>query len=265
MRSPEPAFDLRTTLTDEVRAAQAALELGGEHAAHRCRVRLKRARALARIGRVGAPGLAAVFNTAARGTMRTLADARGLEALAAIARRVARKAGKRDGAALLHAAGRLEAARRGLHVDMDQVSAGLRDLAALAQVWPDASARQVDKGVQRIARKARRARRRGRRAELLTERHEWRKREKDRLYALLILGQAWPDDCTRRRKIAQKLADALGHERDVVLLCHRIVADPSLAGGDNAAARVLKVLNRQRARLAARADRLGAMLKDAGA
>ena len=65
MRSPAPAFDLRAALIGELRSALEQLDAADRepHAVHRCRVHIKRARALARVGRACAPGLANVYNT----------------------------------------------------------------------------------------------------------------------------------------------------------------------------------------------------------
>ncbi|MFN3465779.1 MAG: CHAD domain-containing protein, partial [Terricaulis sp.] len=83
MRSPGPAFDLRAALTEELRAAIDELETvqADPKAVHRCRVRVKRARALARIGRACAPGLSTVFVDSARSLMRNLALSRDQAAL----------------------------------------------------------------------------------------------------------------------------------------------------------------------------------------
>ena len=76
MRSPESAFDLRAALSEELTAAIDELDASSSdfRAVHRCRVRVKRARALARVGHSGAPGLSGVFNDTARGVMRMLAQ-----------------------------------------------------------------------------------------------------------------------------------------------------------------------------------------------
>ncbi|HYD71906.1 MAG TPA: CHAD domain-containing protein, partial [Candidatus Binatia bacterium] len=93
MRSPGSAFDLRAAMALELNAAMEELDSrGGPKALHRCRVRLKRARALARLGEVVAPGLASVFNESARSVMRTLAQAHDLVALADTARLLAETA-----------------------------------------------------------------------------------------------------------------------------------------------------------------------------
>lgn len=260
MRSPTAAFDLRAALSDEIRAALD--ELGAARlkakAVHRCRVRLKRARALARVGRACAPGLSAVFNESARAVMHELSHARDLAALCAAARTTARKAPKKQGAALLQAADAFAALERELPaLDRNAVGAGLRDLLAMAQVWPEASPRQIEKGATRIVRRARKAQRRGRASTLAARRHEWRKREKDRLYAAMLLGGAWPANAKRRLARNERLGDALGRERDALLLVERLEHEPHLAGGANSASLARKALARRLRRLGRRADAIG--------
>lgn len=268
MRSPKAAFDLRAALSEEIRGALGELDAAPEkpRAVHRCRVRLKRARALARVGRACAPGLAAVFNQSARTVMQTLAQARDLSALAETARDIADTGGKKCAAALDAAAAQLDAAREGLPpLNIEATRAGLKDLLALALVWPEASARQIEKGAERVARRARRARRRGHGADIAGRRHNWRKREKDRLYAVTLLGESWPEDRARRRRQSEQLGDMLGRERDVLLLIERVEAEPFIAGGEEAAHRALARLKGRSAKLARRADKLGAKLHARGA
>ncbi|QGZ94674.1 CHAD domain-containing protein [Terricaulis silvestris] len=266
MRSPGPAFDLRAALSRELSAAIEELDMSGGRpkGVHRCRVRIKRARALARIGRAGAPGLAEVFNDSARGVMRTLGQARDLVALAEAARRAAKKGDKREARALLDVASTLDVERGFLPpLDIDGARAGLKDLLALAQVWPEASHRQIKRGAERVIRRARKARRRGRGSDEPAHRHEWRKREKDRYYAALLLDDAWPT--ARRLKLGDKLGDVLGVERDALLLMDRIEADPAMAGEGNAAKRATRVLRKRCVRFADRADALGARVHSGAA
>lgn len=265
MRSPSSAFDLRAALTEELRAAIEELGGGAEDvkALHRCRVRIKRARALARVGRVGAPGLSAVFNDTARGVMRTLGPARDISALAQTARRLRKRAGPKTAAALKAVAVNLEAEHAATPLNVEAAHAGLKDLLALAQVWPEASARQIKRGAKRIGLRAQRACAAAREDATPGARHEWRKREKDRLYAADLLDRAWP--LPRRAKRNAELADILGRERDVLLLQERIEAAPGLAGDTRAAERVVKLLRKQSVRLARRADKLGARLHAGGA
>jgi CHAD domain-containing protein len=265
MRTPGPAFDLRAALSNELRTAIDELELTPtkRKALHRCRVRVKRARALARVGRACAPGLSAVFNDSARAVMRTLAQARDVAALAEAARATAKKADKKAAAALGVIGDALITASDAPALNLESARSGLKDLLALAQVWPEASHRQIRRGAERIARLARRAYRRGRRSGEIAHRHEWRKREKDRFYATLILDEAWPS--ARRAKDAEKLGDALGAERDALLLIDRIEEHPDLAGEPKAAKRALKALRKRAERFARRSDDIGADLHARGA
>ena len=263
MRSPGPAFDLRAALSRELRGAANALDAGDKpKAIHQARVRLKRARALARVGHACAPGLSNVFNDSARAVMRTLAQVRDLAALAESARKTASRVRKREAKALEAIAADLDAERTAAGApDLSAVRAGLRDLAALAQVWPECSARQTVRGANRIVRRAKQARRRAEGALDLDHRHEWRKREKDRLFAATLLGDAWPR--RRRRKLGAKLGDVLGDERDALLLIEHMQATSAQAD-DKAAKRALRALERRRRVLAARADELGARLHARG-
>src|SRR6185295_8079666 len=141
MRSPGSPFDLREALSEEVRAAIQALEGsdGKPKAVHAARVRLKRARSLARVGHAFAPGLAGVFNDSARAIMGSLAEERNLAALAKTARGLAKQSKKRASKELGAVRETLEGARdAAAPVDYATVNTGLRDLLALAQVWPEA-------------------------------------------------------------------------------------------------------------------------------
>ena len=264
MRSPGAAFDLRAAMTQELNAALEELDAGGgPKALHRCRVRLKRARALARIGKVAAPGLASVFNESARSVMRALAQARDLSALADTARLLAVTAREKDADALVTTADALDADRLTLpELDRQNVRVGLRDLIALAQVWPEPSARQIRIGAKRIAKRARRAHRGSYGAQDAALRHEWRKREKDRLYAADLMEGAWP--APRRRKRGQTLSHLLGLERDALLLIERLETEPMLAGSASAAVRARRVLRKYCARLQRRSDKLGERLHSGG-
>lgn len=262
MRSPKSGFDLRAALSDEARAAIDEFESSADDLAalHRCRVRLKRARALARVGEACAPGLSAVFVDSVRIVMRALAPPRDLAALSEAARALAQRRRKKAAAALLAAAENLDSERAALPgLNDEAVRARLKDLLALAQVWPEASPRQIRKGAERLERKAARARRRGRASGDLALRHDWRNCEKDRYYAAMLLGRAWPRK--RRRKIGGKLGDILGRERDAALLMQRLEFEPALAGDPALAARALKALHRRREALAERASALSARLR----
>jgi hypothetical protein len=268
MRSPAASFDLRAVLSDEITNAIAELSTTPVRPkpVHRCRLHIKRARALARVGRACAPGLSDVFNETARGVMRALAQTRDLAALGDYARALSKRSGKKQAAALLIVSEKFDAMRAATPpLNLESVRAGLRDLLALAQVWPEASARQIEKGADRIAWRARVACKRGRGADAPARRHDWRKREKDRLYAAMLLGKAWPDDRQRRIGRGTRLGEVLGRERDALLLIERLEREPGLAGTLKNTERALAALRERCAKLAPRADRLGAKLHRGGA
>jgi hypothetical protein len=268
MRSPGAAIDLRAALSEEVRGAIDELNATPLKAKgiHRCRVRLKRARALARVGRDVAPGLSSVFNDSARVIMHALSQTRDLTALAGAARITAKRGAKKEASALRAFADALDARASALPpLDVAAIGAGLRDLLAMAQVWPEASARQIQKGGERVVRRARKARRQGQGSRLPVRRHEWRKREKDRLYVATLLAGDWPTDRPRRLKANERLGEALGRERDALLLADALDHEPSLAGGQKAAKRAGSAIARRLKKLGRRADALADRLHADGA
>lgn len=248
MRSPL-GFDLRGALSAELRAAEAALELSAHEpkAVHRCRVHLKRARALSRLGKEWAPGLAKVFNQTARAAMALLAHSRDAAALVEAAEAAAGRSGRKGAHALRALAASMTAvATTPPAFDLHAASVAVRDLHALAQVWPEASPRQIRAGAGKIARKARRLRAQALESSDANLRHEWRKREKDRFYVAELLDKAWPH--RRRLKRSERLCNTLGGERDLRRLAERLQAGGVSAGGADADARALKALTRQLAK-----------------
>ena len=263
MRSPGAAFDLRVALVEEVQSAAEIFESNPTKpkTIHRCRIALKRARALAAVGSVSAPGLAEVFNDGARAIMRTLGRARQDWALEQSARAFGANVSKSARRELSELAERVEAFQRTAQpVNAEAVRAGLKDLLAIAYVWPDASPRQVERGARRLVRRARKVWRRARKAEG-DIRHSWRKREKARLYAALLLGKAWPQEIPRRRKRNAKLADLLGRERDLTLVMDRLHKDWPQEGQH----RGLRELHKLQKRLFRRSSKLGRRVHANGA
>jgi CHAD domain-containing protein len=258
MRSPDAAFDLRAALVDEI---ERAIEIFNANPAkpkaiHKSRVALKRARALVAVGAVSAPGLAEVFDGSARAIMRTLGQARDNWVLKRTALRLSQHVGKRARRELQDLADRVEAYQRTAPaINVESLRAGLKDLLAIAQVWPEASPRQVERGVRQLARRAEKAWRRASKAKA-ADRHAWRKSEQARLYAASLLPEAWPANRPRRRRCCAELAERLGDEHDLALLAQRLAADHPA----NARPRALRVLHKAKKRLEKRADKLGKRL-----
>lgn len=263
MRSPDSAFDLRAALVEEVQTAVEIFESDptAPKTIHRSRVALKRARTLAAVGSVGAPGLADVFDNGARAIMRAFAISRDNWTLERTARAMSRKVSKKARRELRDLADRAEAFQRtATPLNIEATRAGLKDLLAIAQVWPEATARQVERGVRQVVRRARRTWRRARHDDT-HGRHAWRKHEKARLYAASLLSDAWPRNRRRRRKRNAQLAERLGDERDLTLLMARLTADHPVNGGPHA----LRDLRRIRKRLRRRIKKLGRQLHADGA
>ena len=215
---------------------------------HAARVRLKRARMIARIGGVGAPGLAGVLMKA-RG-VRLMAAAR--ETLASL--RAMSPAPGLKAAAALNAAANYEtppprAASNCAGRTQRSACAG----ACLAR----AVARQIARGRAGM-RRAERAREAGLDHKHQAARHRWRRREKERLYAAEALGADWPGP--RRRNLAARLCDALGKERDALILLERLISTPLPANAEPTPKRALKALKARAKHWRKRSDKLGAKL-----
>jgi hypothetical protein len=267
-RGADAPFDVRDAMASQIKAALAACvaEHLDEKSVHECRVHLKRARALARVGQFAAPGLFDVFNDVARDVMHALSAARDLAALAKAARDLAASSGPHRRQALLACAKTLDRERADLApIETDKVRASLRDLIALTKVWPDVTDAHVRQGAAKIARRARKAYRQGYRAKRAELRHAWRKREKDRLYVVDLLSAHWPKDLAKRRASSRALAECLGKEREVLLLIEKLNANPALAGNAKATARALKASAKSGRHLRKTARKLGAKLHRAGA
>lgn len=263
MRSPGAAFDLRAALVEEVRSAAEIFESNPTKpkTLHRSRIALKRARALAAVGAVSAPGLAEVFDDLACKIMRTLARARDNWALERNARGLAERVGKKARHELKDLVSRVEAFQRTAPaLDAEAVRVGFKDLLAIAYVWPEASPRQVERGARRVARRARQAWRYGREGDA-NSRIVWRKREKARLTVASLLGQTWPEAFPRRRKCNAALGKVLSRERDLLLVMERLDSDRP----EDAEQHALRDLRKIHKCLAKRATKLGRRLHARGA
>ncbi|MGE0828798.1 MAG: CHAD domain-containing protein [Hyphomonadaceae bacterium] len=284
MLKQSPAFNLVAALTAQLETAANALE--GPHpdeAVHRGRTGLKRARALAHLARKAEPHLSEAAVTAIRPIMRSLSAARDLTALEAAAKAAADEAPTAIRPTLLGAARKLNAkrklaveaptairptllgaarklnAKRKLAVEAPLAAAAsdTRALAGAVTGWPPVSTAALEAGAARLARRAKRAYAKVCKSKSEDDRHEWRQREKERLYAVLLLGPHWPASLPRRRRSAQRLGEALGRERDLSLLMDLFRQDPSLSDSPDEADRVLAALAKLHDKARKRADKLG--------
>lgn len=259
MRPAYPArtFDWKAALVAEIEAAGRALaDADHDQAIHLTRVRLKRVRTLARLG--GAHGI----SRSARALKYALSGWRDLAALENAARSTAIGARRKGAAALIDIAARLSQARLTLGAPaVEDLAAAIDKLRHDAVALADIAPATVTKGARRIAHDARRAWRRAAQSSNVDARHRWRRREKDRLYAAALLGDAWTTK--RRRRLNDALGETLGQERDARLLLTRLKAEPAPHSPAAKAAR--RALKRAIRKLARKADRLGVRLHRGGA
>lgn len=255
-------FDVRDAMRTQLDAALVALDaVKPSDAVHRCRTALKRARALARLAARAEPGLSGQMIARIRPVMQRFDAVRDADALEACARRFAEAMEGEARGALRTVARKLAAERRAAPPPpLEEARADVRALIALLPAWPVIAPDIIREGARRLARRARRAYLRARDTGAIEDRHTWRKREKERLYAALLLGAEWPKDTPRRRRRGQALGEALGAERDAGLLIARLAQDPALAGAPDDADRALAALMRRQDELNRVAARLGRAL-----
>lgn len=252
------ATDLAQLLLVEAHAAEAAFtHLAPDRAIHAGRVRLKRVRAIARLALPAAPWTARRINRTAGEIMAGLSGVRDAQALEACARAMAARC-KPKTARAFAVIGDVIAKTAPAVPDLRHAAHEARNLAALARALPSLDNADLAAGAQRIARRARKAARaaRGRREEAL--RHTWRKREKDRHYAMQILAAIGVKSPALRSRTTSALADLLGEERDVMLLrdwldgreAHRALKPKKRARAQKALAKRLRALAQKVDRLA---------------
>jgi CHAD domain-containing protein len=256
-RPPEPApapFSLQAAIAVQMKAAEDALSApDAGDAIHESRIALKRLRVLARVADYARPQAGAALELTAQAAMKRLAPARDLAALEHAAAAVAQDADGEALAFLTRAAGEFSRSRRAAEsAALREAEIALLRIGPIVAIIPEitrAAARRASADIAARARSTFKAAH-GKRKILL--RHAWRKREKDRRNAEMLLGAAWKG--ARRRKIGRDLTDALGRERDAMLLLDRLSASPRTPKA------VLRLIKRHRRLLAQRADYLGAKL-----
>ncbi|HVT36954.1 MAG TPA: CHAD domain-containing protein, partial [Nevskiaceae bacterium] len=147
--------------------------------------------------------------------------------------------------------------RRAQHGHADATGAAARDLRAVCLRMQGLRLRSLPSlvpALHQLYRKCRRAMHRARKANTAQALHEWRKQVKYLAHALDALGDASGRHLRRR---AEKLADQLGDEHDLVLLSEAL--DQTTSALDAAVlAQLHALIDRRRARLRQSAFRLGA-------
>jgi hypothetical protein len=259
-------FSLAAAIEAQARAAFAAsANQDPARAVYDARRALKRVRVLARLARRTAPEPADAIEHAARAAMRRLSDARECAALEDMALSVAKEAEPQAAAALRSVAAALAIrARRLQHPALAQAQPAIAFAVARAAVFPAIDATDVAEAAARLARRAVKAREKARLESKPSARHEWRKREKDRVNAIVLLQSAWPRALPKRLKEARALADALGRERDAALLMLLLIDAPQLAGDAADAEAAIAAAKRMRLRMREKADDAAKRLRRGG-
>lgn len=257
-----PAFDLKSALRLQLDAALSAFEtLPADDGVHRGRVALKRARALARLAQRAEPALAGQIIAQIRPIMRRFSEARDLVALEQCAKRWAAVEKAQSRAALNGVARRLATKRKAAAPpDFTTAANEVRRLIFYLSAWPDIGAPAIAAGAARVHKRARKGYERAHGSAEPDVRHAWRKRAKERLYAIQMLDHHWPQRLPRRNKVTQKLGETLGLERDLTLLLQHLRTDPGLAGSPDQSDRAHAALSAHRDALRKRADKLGKKL-----
>ena len=253
-KAPRPVFSVRAALALQMQAARDALALTDPgQAVHQTRIALKRLRVLARIAEHVQPQGGAALEYAAQTAMKRLASARDLAAIEHAARAVSEKASAPDRAFLTRAANDFARTRPTIEAfALSEAGDAVIRLAPIIDAVPETRGPDSERAARNFMKRARAAFKQARGSRAVLLRHAWRKREKDRRYAELMMGDSWP--AKSNGDLESKLTEALGRERDAGLLLARLSANAHTPKG---VVKQVKAFRRARAR---RADKLGARL-----
>lgn len=256
-----PSVDLRRALIAELEAAEAAfLALAPAAAIHTGRIRLRRARAIARIAEPAAPWTARRINVLAGDVMRPLSASRDAQAMAAHARALSRAAKGKAKRGLRRISQTLAMLDDDVAADdLQEAARDVRNIIALARALPALGAEDIQLGLERAISRARKSFRRAT-TDDESARHHWRKREKDRATAAQIFEAYWPVTIPRRAKLGRAVCKALGAERDAVLLLELLADAPTLFKRKATTKAVIKAVIADVMRRQRNSNRLGARL-----
>jgi len=237
---------------------------------HDLRTATKRARALVRlfVPLLGSP-VARAENARLRDAAQALAGTREIAVARALLRKLRRKHGGRDGAAIeaaLHGLGRLAAtapAAAEKHAAMqrarDVLHATVRPLRQISASEANIAA-TVETGLLATHRRCRKQMQRARATSEAAEFHEWRKLVKRLFYQLQLPGLAASKPARRLVRKLDALQERLGDAHDVHALTTLLRTNTAGLGGAASVARLLRLLAERERKLHARCLRLGAKL-----
>jgi CHAD domain-containing protein len=214
---------------------------GLHKAVHDARKNIKRVRALHRLVALSDRGFARHQNARLRGVAAGLAELRDISALSETARYLEHlfSSGDKAAAVLVLSSALERQATRTAPDDATTVRRlqnamnGLSEAeAALADIdLPESAgkvARCIAKGWRKTTEKAVDALDAANKAEPGTAYHDLRKRTQDRWMQSRLLQALWPAGMQSMRDAAKALADLLGHEHDLDVLCAHIAASEEL-------------------------------------
>jgi CHAD domain-containing protein len=95
-----------------------------------------------------------------------------------------------------------------------------------------------------------------------TDLHQWRKYVKYHGYQMQLMQRHWKGNASKRIKQLDRLSELLGHDHDLAVMQHRLVAQPDCHTSKEAHSvdRLLKSIKQRRKRLQAKAFKLGKRL-----
>lgn len=90
--------------------------------------------------------------------------------------------------------------------------------------------------------------------------HEWRKRVKDHWYHTQLLTPIWPSLMRLRSQSLKRLADMLGDDHDLAMMCELMQTQPALFGDQTLRERIARAIRQRRNELQKAAFELGEKL-----
>jgi CHAD domain-containing protein len=212
----------------KIRADLTSCERDRNKAIHQARRRFKRLRALLRLAKPSLGAEFAVANRRWRDAGRTLSAKRDAAVLAASFDAMVERCHdmlpkaelNRLRAYLRNRAPAGEAGDKDDDAPLQEVL-GVLDAAEddfVCLVWPNRT-KELSRGLRQSQARLRKSWKAARDGADPHAMHEWRKRLKDQMAQLGLFRKVAPDDLKARRKDQKQLAEVLGEERDLLLLC----------------------------------------------
>jgi CHAD domain-containing protein len=249
-----------------VRAALADAPDDAEQAVHRARRGIKRVRALLRLARPPRGKSYGRANKAWREAAHALAGERDTAVALASFDKIAETCRGQLPPEKLSAIRSCLAAspadaneRRASPVDAAKIALDAAECVTAPLKWPRSEA-DLEAGLRRAQQRLRESWKRARRESDAETLHEWRKRLKDVAAQTGFLRKVLPEQAARRREQMQELAEVLGEEHDLAILCRRLVEVTLPPGTKKVSARLMQAVAERQGELRRAAFEQGAAL-----